>query len=126
MTIDHPKCILILDDSKVVLEASKKYLEDAGFKVLTANDLGEFEKHHKNGSIDLMLLDVQMPELYGDDVGMVLRSQRDKSVKIWLFSSLDDAELEMRASEAEVDGYISKRRGLPAMLERVREILAES
>ena len=42
---------------------------------------------------DLILMDVQMPELYGDDVAMVLRNERHITTPIYLFSSLSPGEL---------------------------------
>jgi len=54
---------------------------------------------------------------------MVLRQERGVTSPIYLFSSLDPAELAERAASARVDGYISKQHGMPHVVSRVREIL---
>jgi DNA-binding response OmpR family regulator len=72
---------------------------------------------------DLILMDVQMPELYGDDVASVLRNERKVTTPIYLFSSLAPHELAERAQAAGVDGFIHKGEGLDHLLDRVRAIL---
>ena len=118
------KTILILDDSEVVLDLSRKYLEAAGYTVLTASTIEQFEELRKESEPDLILLDVHMPELFGDDIGLALRSVRGVTAKIVLFSTLEDHELEQRAREAELDGFISKSSGFDALAGEVKKYLS--
>ena len=123
MTGLNPKRILIVDDSPMVLEMVTVALEDAGYEVLCANDLKELEDHCQYNDPHLILMDVQMPEAFGDDVAMVLRLVRGIDVPIYLFSNLDEDELAERAADAECDGWISKRSGIEAMVNRVGSIV---
>ncbi|MBI5478740.1 MAG: response regulator [Deltaproteobacteria bacterium] len=125
MTTTGRKQVLLLDDSALTLDMAKTVLEAAGFGVLTAVDLAALEGHLARSKPDLVLLDVQMPEAFGDDVGMVLRAVKGMQVPILLVSSLGDTELAQRAREAGVDGFISKRAGLDALVERVCAILGQ-
>lgn len=118
--------ILILDDSSLILDLAAAALEDAGYTVVTAADLEAFERQRSAAPPDLILLDVQMPEAFGDDVGAVLRSVREVKVPILLFSSLGERELAQRVREAGVDGYISKQAGLEALVARVRAVLGQT
>ena len=102
------KRVLVIDDSPFILEATKAALSDVGFEVEVAQDLREAESLCKKEH-DLILIDVQMPEAFGDDLAMLLRVGRQMKTPIFLLSSLPDEELVSRAKEAEVDGYISKR-----------------
>ena len=122
MTATEKKRVLIMDDSAIILEAVRDALVDVGLDVETAADLAEFERHCA-GDIDLILIDVQMPEAFGDDVAMLLRQKRRLQTKIFLLSSLADDELRDRAAEAEIDGYISKRGGIDIVIEHVQRIL---
>ena len=118
------KKIVILDDSPVILAMAKDTLECAGFEVVATGNLAEFEAAQRDARApDLVLIDVNMPEAFGDDVAMVLRHVRDVRVPIYLFSSLDEEELARRAREAEIDGYLQKRSGLEGVVERVCAIL---
>lgn len=115
--------VLLVDDSPLFLEIVKTALEDAGYSVLCADSLSEVERL-TSARPDLVLMDVQMPEAFGDDVAMVMRGMRGVKVPIYLLSSLDTDELSRRAAEAEVDGFISKNAGIEHLIERVRDILA--
>ncbi len=115
--------VLILDDSEVVLDIARKYLQDAGYFVSTALSLAEFDKHQATRPPDLILLDVQMPELDGDDLGKTLRNERGVHVPILLFSTLEDDELRARAKAAGLDGFVSKNDGLEALVAEVNSVL---
>lgn len=117
------KRILLMDDSQFFLEVARHALEKAGYEVITANDLESFQNARQQKPADLVLMDVQMPEAFGDDIAMTLRFAHDVDTPIYLLSSLDDKDLAERASEAQIDGFISKNIGMDGILEQVRRIL---
>jgi DNA-binding response OmpR family regulator len=123
MTAERRKQILIVDDSALVLDMMRAALDAAGYEVLVANNLTQLEEHRTRHRPDLVLMDVQMPEAFGDDVAMVLRAAREVDAPIYLLSTLDEAELRRRAADAEIDGFISKRLGADAIVTRVRQII---
>ena len=59
------KCILIVDDESIVVEISKRKLEEKGYEVLTASDGTEAFLQLKSKIPDLILLDIQMPKMNG-------------------------------------------------------------
>jgi DNA-binding response OmpR family regulator len=124
MSGSAPKQVLVFDDSPFVLAVTQHALEREGFRVTIASDLTSFEAAREATQPDLILVDVQMPEAFGDDVASTLRGFRGVKVPILLVSNLEDPELRQRAIEAEVDGWVSKRHGLPELVRRVKEILA--
>jgi CheY-like chemotaxis protein len=115
--------VLIVDDSALTLDITRETLVEAGLDVVTASSMGELEVQDLS-NFDLILMDVQMPELYGDDVASALRHVRNTRAQIVLFSTLPDDELATRAAEAGLDGYIRKQDGMPALITRVKELLA--
>jgi DNA-binding response OmpR family regulator len=117
------KTILVMDDSVIVLETLKAVFEANGYTVRTAENLTELEAARAGGEPDLFVLDVQMPEAFGDDVAQVLRDVRSVKRPIFLFSSLEETVLAARAAEAQVDGWVSKSAGVLALLARVRSAL---
>jgi DNA-binding response OmpR family regulator len=117
------KIVLVLDDSEIVLGALRAVLENAGFVVLTAADLAEFEAHLDAARPDVVVLDVLMPEVYGHDVGRVLREVRKVRAPILLFSSLNDTLLAARVAEAKLDGFVSKSGGVGALVERLHSLV---
>lgn len=113
--------ILVIDDSAIILAAVRHALDGAGYGCATAGTFEELGQHDAN-AFDLVLMDVQMPELFGDDVGVALR-QRGVKAPIYLFSTLDETELDERAKEAGLDGFISKRKGMDHLLAEVARII---
>ena len=123
MSIQLPR-ILLVDDSPLTLACAEDALVEAGFSVRCAPDLSSLDAVAMGQHFDLVLMDVIMPEAFGDDVAAMLRAVRGLETPILLLSSLDDAELATRARDAELDGYISKRVGLDGLVTQVRAFLA--
>ena len=117
------KTVLVMDDSPIVREALAAVLEASGFAVRTAATLDELEQHRAECLPDLYVLDVQMPEAFGDDVGALLRDVQSVGAPIVLFSSLDEHLLARRARDAGLSGYVSKSAGVPALLACIGRLL---
>src|SRR5204863_7551186 len=69
------KRILLVEDSPIIQAAAVHALTSAGYEVSARSTFDELLANGVDG-YDLILMDVQMPELFGDDVAMVLRSER--------------------------------------------------
>jgi DNA-binding response OmpR family regulator len=117
------KTILVFDDSPMILELTRAALEAAGFRVAVADDLATFEQHRGALDPDLILVDVQMPEAFGDDVVLTLREGHGVRVPILLVSSLDETELASRAERSRAAGYIPKAAGMSELVRRCKEAL---
>lgn len=114
--------ILVIDDSSVILAATRHALMAAGYDVTTALTLDELATVTPD-AFDLILMDVEMTELFGDEIASILRHERGVKTPIYLFSSVDRVQLAVLVQDAALDGYISKQDGMDAMVERVRDIL---
>lgn len=115
--------VLVIDDSALVLEVTRSALESAGFEVDIALDVSSFEEKRRAAAPDVIVVDVQMPEAFGDDLAAMLRGAYGVDVPILLLSTLPDAELATRALAAEATGYVSKRDGLESLITRIRGVL---
>lgn len=117
------RTILVFDDSPLALAMTRAALEGAGFGVAIAEDLAAFERMRARAAPDLILVDIQMPEAFGDDVVAMLVANRRVDVPVVLFSSLEETELAQRSAEAGATGYISKGAGMDELVRRCRELL---
>jgi DNA-binding response OmpR family regulator len=117
------KTVLVLDDSALILETLDAVLRACGFDVRTALTLDELERQRKACHPDLFVLDVQMPEAFGDDVGQLLRDVRRVGVPILLFSALSESVLAERTEDAGLTGYVPKAAGVGALVDRIRDVL---
>jgi DNA-binding response OmpR family regulator len=116
------KTIVIIDDSKLILKVTKTALEHAGYQVTTLLDPGDFEPA-TIGMPDLLLVDINMPTFYGDDVVSYIKETWNLTVPIFLFSNVSEKELELACSRCGADGYISKGWGMEAMIASVQTVL---
>jgi DNA-binding response OmpR family regulator len=110
----------LIDDSPLVVEAIRDGLEDDQVEVEGVVDLSSIDQAEGLEGFDLIMIDVQMPAMFGDDVAMVIRQGRSVATPILLLSSLPEPELAARARDAGADGYISKRRGIDDVVEEIR------
>jgi len=116
------KTIVIIDDSVMVLKVTKTALEHVGYQVKTLLDPGEFEPD-TTGVPDLLLVDINMPQFYGDDIVTYIKSTWNLAAPIFLFSNVSEEELERACSRCGADGYISKGWGVEAMVASVQTVL---
>ena len=118
------KRVLIVDDSPFIVQVLGRALRNAGYETEVARDLSDFEGPRTQP--DLVLMDVVLQEAFGDDLVMLLRADGKFTCPIVLISSLPDDELEQRSKDAGADDFISKARGLPAIVAKVRAIIGDA
>ena len=97
---DKRKRVLIIDDSPLILEVARSMLEDNGFNVAVAMNVTDFEKARRADPPDLIIVDIQMPEMFGDDLAQTIRGAYGEKAPILFLSSLEEPELARRATEA--------------------------
>ena len=118
------KRVIVVDDSEVVLLMSSAALQSAGYEVKTLMRWEELDGTLKEFRPDLILFDVNMPEMYGDFALMFFKEERDiTDIPILLYSDIDVGELEQRAKDCGADGFVSKTWGVERMVEVVGEHL---
>ena len=85
--------LLVVDDEEVMRDVLRTLLEDEGYKVMTAATAGEGLEKLQGGLIDLVLLDLMLPDMDGmDAMGEIKRiDPHIVSVIITAFGSFDKA-----------------------------------
>lgn len=111
--------VLVIDDSEILLSVTVSGLTSAGLQATGAKDLATLDEALTTGPFDLILVDVNMPEMFGDDVVEYLKVQRKVSARLLLYSDLPEDQLEARAKNAGADGYVVKARGIDGVLTEV-------
>lgn len=101
--------ILVVDDEDVVRELIKGVLTNEPTEILEAPDgtqaLEIFKEHH--GSIDLVILDMIMPGIKGDEVLREMRSIR-KDIKVIISSGFMSEEQRDSLKKYKVDAFLDK------------------
>ncbi len=76
--------ILIIDDDISSRESLKSYFEDEGYKVNTAKDGIDALEIMKRFSPDLIICDVKMPKLGGEELFYILKGKKYKKPIIFI------------------------------------------
>lgn len=112
--------ILVADDARDIREVVRIMLEDAGFEVILAVN-GEEAVEKFNSDIDLVILDIMMPECDGINACSRIRERAEVPV---LFLTAKSAESDLiEGFEAGGDDYLTKPFSCTELLLRVKALL---
>ncbi len=99
--------ILLVDDSATARLGISRALCRRGFDAFAVGSVEEVGTALDRRP-DLILVDVHMPEMFGDDLVTWMRQTRDVKVPILLCSTRSEVELARLAEECGADGWIHK------------------
>jgi CheY-like chemotaxis protein len=121
---DHQKTILVADDRAPSRELIRSVLESCGYRVIEAADGLETLQKANEFMPDLLLLDLQMPNM--DGFGVVAQLRQDARFAsrpiVALTASAMQGDRE-RAIAAGFSVYIAKPIGIVALREEVARLL---
>lgn len=116
--------VLVVDDEEVMRRVVTMALERLGFSVLTARDGKEgvdlFARHAAETL--LVILDVNMPQMSGDEAFRRMREIRS-DVRVLLTSGYDQPAAITSATELGLAGFLQKPFRLETLIEKVGEAL---
>ena len=117
--------ILIVEDDRTIAESITFILEQDSFSCQWFDNGGEALDYVENNAVDLMLLDVGLPDMSGFDVLRKLRTKSDLPVVI--ISARDDESDQVLALEGlGANGYIPKPFSPRLVVAHVRSQLRHS
>ncbi|UWD47018.1 response regulator transcription factor [Clostridioides difficile] len=116
--------ILVIEDDSNIQELISEFLSAEGYQVESANDGLEGIQKFKQGSYDLVILDIMMPNLDGYGVCKMIR--KSSSVPIIFLTALNDEGDQLKGFDLECDDYITKPFSFNLLIKRVEAILRRS
>ncbi len=114
------KKILVIEDEKDIQNIIKAFLENAEYKVETADDGLEGINLIQKNSYDLVLLDIMMPKIDGFVVCEMIR--KNSNVPIIILTALTDEESQLKGFDKLADDYITKPFSMPIVLKHIEAI----
>lgn len=118
--------ILIIDDEETLLDLTREILENLGYKIITARGALEGIEtfRTKYSEIDLVILDMMMPEMTGREVFPILKSI-NPNVKVLLATGLSVGERVDELLAMGVTHLVSKPYSVDDLATQVRESIDE-
>ena len=100
--------ILIIDDSLWSRELVATMVQESGHRVLTATGHVEALTHLSNSKVDLILMDIEMPEVDGFKLTSMIREKLSNWLPIIFLSANDSEEYLAKGIDAGGDDYLTK------------------
>ena len=113
--------ILVVDDEEQILRALRRALLARGYEVFTAADGQQAIAQAEASAPDLVVLDLNLPDIDGLEVCRRVRSW--SSVPILILSVREDEAGKVQALDLGADDYLTKPFGIEELLARVRALL---
>jgi two-component system copper resistance phosphate regulon response regulator CusR len=114
--------ILLVEDEKKIASALKQGLEEQGYHVQEAYDGAMGEKLFLNNTYDLVILDINLPEINGYTLSRNIR-QRNQSIPILMLTALGTVDDKLEGFDAGADDYLVKPFEFKELLARIKTLL---
>ncbi|MGZ6540256.1 MAG: response regulator transcription factor [Bacteroidia bacterium] len=113
--------ILLVDDEKRIIEVLEAYLEREGYEIYSADNGIDALKKAKSVSPDLIILDLMLPDISGEEVCRLVRKESDVPILMLTAKSAEDDRINGIVIGA--DDYLTKPFSPREVVVRVQAIL---
>lgn len=118
------KRILIMDDDADLVRIVEARLKSAGYEVLSAGGGAECLEKAQKEMPDIILLDILMPEMDGQEVLRKLRSGgRAANIPVIMLTAKDQVEDVTKSIRYGAQDYIVKPFDYRVMLEKIKKVI---
>lgn len=119
--------ILVVDDEMHIVELIKYNLENSGYKAHAAYDGQEALKIAEERDVDLIILDLMLPDMDGLEVCKALKKrEKTSSIPIIMLTAKGEEFDKILGLELGADDYITKPFSVRELMARVKVILRRS
>ena len=114
--------VLIIEDDSTLLRGLKDNFQSHGYRVQTACDGRKGLEAALDGSPDLILLDIMLPEINGYEICRLIR-ERQLDMPIIMLTAKGQEEDIVRGLDLGADDYVTKPFSIRELLARARSFL---
>ncbi len=116
--------VLVVDDEKPLRDFMRRNLEVRNIQALTAANGLEALAQFQNHSVDLVIIDLMMPQMNGLET--IRRIRESSLVPIIVLSALGEESDKVQALNLGADDYLTKPFGVNELLARIKAVLRRS
>lgn len=116
------KTILIVEDEEALREIFKDELSESGYQVLTSGDAKDCFTKLSTNKVDLLILDIKLPDLSGLELLEKIRKNYP-DLPIIMATAYDSFRTDFSVWVANVSDYIVKPIDLVILKEKVKKII---
>ena len=114
--------VLVIEDNPSNMVVARTILEHNGHLVLSSSDAEHGLKLAHSDHPDLILMDIQLPNMNGFDATRLLKSDPEtKAIPVVALTAYAMSKDERSAFEAGCDGYLTKPYKIEGLLEVLRQ-----
>ncbi len=118
----HGEKIVVIDDEKEIRDVVAKMLEQEGFNVFCASSFEDIMKFYETEKIDLLITDVIMPDMNGDEIGEKLLEKYPEAKVIYMSGYTESTIMDFSLLDKNKI-YLQKPFSRQSLVENVKEIL---
>ncbi len=122
-----PKTVLIVEDNELNMKLFNDLLEAYGYKTVQTTDGRDAVDLVRKHTPDLILMDIQLPEISGLEITKILKADDDLKhipvIAVTAFAMKGDEE---KIREGGCEAYIAKPISVPVFLETVAKFLSRN
>lgn len=122
MNTKHSNKILVVEDDELIRTMMKINLESAGYLVTFKKDAEALLSEMDPRQFDLILLDIMLPGISGQDALIKLRKSGIKT-PIIMVTARNDIETKINSFDNGADDYLAKPFNMKELLARVKALL---
>jgi CheY-like chemotaxis protein len=128
-TDGHRARVLLVEDNKINRMVAMQMLKRAEVEGVEAESGPEALEKLRNESFDLVLMDVQMPEMDGLETSRAIRDGRageqNRNVPIVAMTAYSSTEDEEACYSAGMNGYLAKPLSMQAFIDTVQSMVED-
>ena len=117
------KRVMVVDDDAAICEMFSKFLERDGYDVLVAHDGRDALEQLRAHPVDLLILDINMPELGGASLVQILRRDAEWARLTTLPIIVVSALWDVVTFDLDVQAGFGKPVKYEEMREKIRELI---
>jgi DNA-binding response OmpR family regulator len=118
------KVILIVDDEEKIVDVIKSYLDNDGYKTITAYNGQDAIKRFNEYNPSLVILDLMLPDVSGEDICHIIR-QKSRTPIIMLTAKVKESDI-LNGLDMGADDYLTKPFSPKELVARVKTVLRRS